>query len=76
MIGYHDFISQDDEDKYNMLLEACSYVARLRSSLIHIQEYINFLVLFNQTINGKFSNTPWGEEILAFVKEGLDDATS
>jgi hypothetical protein len=72
MISYFDFIKQDDEDKYNMLLEACSHVARLQSSLVNIQSYVNFLVLFNQTIDGKFSVTPWGEEILTFVKEGLE----
>lgn len=75
MISYNDFIRQDDEDKYNMLLEACSEISKLRSSLYNILEYVNFLVLFNQTINGRFAETPWGEEILDFVKEGLNDAT-
>lgn len=47
-------------------------IERLKNTLKDIEEYINFLVIFNQTINGKFSETIWGEEILDFIK-GSDE---
>ncbi|MCI9585245.1 MAG: hypothetical protein HFH45_01245 [Bacilli bacterium] len=31
-------------------------------------DYINFLVIFNQIINGKFNKTIWGEELLEILK--------
>ena len=34
-----------------------------------IKEYVNYLVIFNQTINGKFSETQWGQEILELIEE-------
>lgn len=39
-----------------------------RDNIINdIKEYVNFLVIFNQTINGKFSETQWGQDILDLI---------
>lgn len=40
----------------------------MSEQLCNIEEYINFLVLINQTINGKFSETQWGQDILSFIE--------
>ena len=34
-----------------------------------VVEYINFLYIINQNINGKFSDTLWGKEILELLGE-------
>lgn len=44
-------------------------IERLNNIIKDIEEYINFLVIFNQTINGRFSETIWGQEILSFIKD-------
>ena len=41
----------------------------LRTRLNHIKDYVNFLVLFDQHINGKFSETPWGQDIISLIGE-------
>lgn len=33
-------------------------------------DYINFLFIFNQTINGRFNQTTWGQELLEILKGG------
>ena len=40
----------------------------MSEQLCNIEEYINFLVIINQTINGKFSETQWGQDILSFIE--------
>ena len=40
----------------------------MSEKLCNIEEYINFLVIINQTINGKFSETQWGQDILSFIE--------
>ena len=49
--------------------ELYNEVFRLREIIDDIKEYVNYLVIFNQTINGKFSETQWGEDILSLLKE-------
>ena len=45
----------------------CEEVKMLKEKLKDAEEYIKFLVIFNQTINGKFSETIWGQELLEIV---------
>lgn len=35
-------------------------------------DYINFLVIFNENINGKFNETIWGEELLEILGGDVD----
>lgn len=42
---------------------------QLKKQKEDVVEYINFLVIFNQNINGKFSDTLWGQEILELLGE-------
>ena len=42
-------------------------IERLNNIIKDIKDYINFLVIYNQTINGKFSETQWGEDILGLI---------
>ena len=48
--------------------ELYNEVIRLREIIDNIKEYVNYLVIFNQTINGKFSETQWGEDILDLLR--------
>ena len=34
-------------------------ISRLNNIIKDIKDYVNFLVIINQTINGKFSETQW-----------------
>ena len=43
---------------------------RLNNIIKDIEDYINFLVIYNQTISGKFSETQWGQDILGLI--GVD----
>ena len=40
---------------------------RLNNIIKDIEDYINFLVIYNQTISGKFSETQWGQDILGLI---------
>ena len=42
-------------------------VKELHNTLDSIKDYVNYLVIYNQTINGKFSDTPWGQDILSLI---------
>ena len=42
-------------------------IERLNSIIKDIEDYINFLVIYNQTISGKFSETQWGQDILGLI---------
>ena len=39
----------------------------MSEKLCNIEEYINFLVIINQTINGNFNETQWGQDILGLI---------
>lgn len=47
MIGYHDFISQDDEDKYNMLQECNAYIKSKDKEIERLNGLINTMLEFN-----------------------------
>ena len=40
----------------------------LKQKLKDAQEYINFVYVFKQTIEGKLNKTIWGEELLDILK--------
>lgn len=40
---------------------------KLQQIINDIKEYVNFLVIYNQTIDGKFSETEWGQDILGLI---------
>ena len=40
---------------------------RLNNIIKDIKDYVNFLVIINQTINGKFNETQWGQDILELI---------
>jgi len=42
-------------------------IERLNNIIKDIEDYINFLVIYNQTISGKFSETQWGQDILGLI---------
>ena len=42
-------------------------ISRLNNIIKDIKDYVNFLVIINQTINGKFSETQWGQDILGLI---------
>lgn len=42
-------------------------IDRLNNIIKDIKDYVNFLVIINQTINGKFSETQWGQDILGLI---------
>lgn len=61
------------DEVLNIIEELYNEVIRLREIIDDIKEYVNYLVIFNQTINGKFSETQWGEDILDLLKENNND---
>ena len=60
------------EEKYNELYKENESnkkeIVKLKQNLNDIKDYVNFLVIFNQTINGKFSETQWGKDILDLIE--------
>lgn len=42
---------------------------QLKKQKDDVVEYIKFLYIINQNINGKFSDTLWGQEILELLGE-------
>ena len=54
---------QEEKDHYKHLY---SEVKKQKDDVV---EYINFLYIINQNINGKFSDTLWGQEILELLGE-------
>lgn len=42
-------------------------IDRLNNIIKDIKDYVNFLVIINQTITGKFSETQWGQDILGLI---------
>lgn len=64
-------INRDNELKQeNFKLQARSdkYKCRINRAM----DYINFLVIFNENINGKFNETIWGEELLEILGGDVD----
>ena len=47
-------------------------VNKLNNKIKDIKDYVNFLVIINQTINGKFSETQWGKDILDLIGDNDD----
>ena len=65
-------ISKDDYDRLTGELtleniELKQEIERLNNTINDIKEYVNFLVIYNQTISGKFSETQWGQDILGLI---------
>ena len=52
---------------YDELEKALKEIERLNNIIKDIEDYINFLVIYNQTISGKFSETQWGQDILGLI---------
>ena len=77
-MSINDLLEEYHNNEYEYLIKPenidilCEEIERLKNTLKDIEEYINFLVIFNQPINGKFSETIWGQEILDFIK-GSDE---
>ena len=42
-------------------------IERLNNIINDIKDYVSFLVIFNQTIDGKFSETQWGQDLLDLI---------
>ena len=55
------------EEDIEIIRQAKQEIERLNNIINDIKEYVNFLVIFNQTINGKFSETQWGQDILDLI---------
>jgi len=51
----------------NTNIELSQEIERLNNTINDIKEYVNFLVIYNQTISGKFSETQWGQDILGLI---------
>ena len=47
--------------------ELIEEIERLNNIIKDIEDYVNFLVIYNQTISGKFSETQWGQDILGLI---------
>lgn len=65
----HNIVTPEIKEKNKEIQELKNKVEELSNTLKDIEEYVNFLVIFDQTINGKFSETVWGQEILSFINE-------
>lgn len=74
---YGEFISINDEKYHLCCIEQLQQenkqlqqeLDKKNKIIEEIKEYVNFLVIFNQNINGKFSETQWGEDILGIIEE-------
>lgn len=55
----------------NRILDLLKELQRKDNIIKDIKEYVNYLVIFNQTINGKFSETQWGQDILGLIEESV-----
>lgn len=43
-------------------------IERLNNITNNVKQYIKWLIIFNQNINGKFSETIWGKELLDLLE--------
>lgn len=59
-------------ERIDMQEELNKSIERLNNIINEVKDYVNFLILFNQTINGKFSETVWGREILDLLEENIE----
>jgi len=64
MIGSTGALYFMERDKVKELEQE---IERLNNIIKDIEDYINFLVIYNQTISGKFSETQWGQDILGLI---------
>ena len=66
-----DFMLEEDgnQDYINEIISDLKdkEISRLNNIIKDIKDYVNFLVIINQTINGKFSETQWGQDILGLI---------
>ena len=61
-------LSIDSKEKLYNQISKISFLLQQKENIIKdIEDYINFLVIFNQTISGKFSETQWGQDLLGFI---------
>lgn len=58
-----------DKPPSNTDYRIIDYILRLQNIVKDIKDYVNFLVIINQTINGKFSETQWGQDILGLIDD-------
>ena len=57
------------EDRGEFTIEVLDELLELKKQKDDVVEYIKFLYIINQNINGKFSDTLWGQEILELLGE-------
>lgn len=58
----HVFITKEE-----YIDKVLNYIEDLQQRINDAMDYINFLVIFNKNINGKFNETIWGEELLEIL---------
>lgn len=61
-----------DKPPSNTDFKIIDYILKLQNTIKDIKDYVNFLVIINQTINGKFSETQWGQDILGLIGDDSD----
>ena len=61
------YLSECINEKDGLIIEYRKEIDRLNNIIKDIKDYVNFLVIINQTINGKFSETQWGQDILGLI---------